>query len=204
MRRVCENVFSRPTGLFCRFCWNDNGCKLFPATTTQLFSQSLSSHNLCNCLDFLSTTNELWNFWPSKLQQVSNYACCSWDDMFRSNCTKIQVQFPRNLCNWTESLPTLTSNASIERNLDLFWGNLLETSFSSEIDVGGFSTHQNMKSDTDIYKGYYFIARVFEVNVNTMERISEQRSELHVAKCLIVHVLSSSYNVFRLELWNKR
>ena len=32
----------------------------------------------------------------------------------------------------------------------------------------------------------------------------EQRSELKVAKCLIVHVLSSSYNVSRLELPNKK
>ena len=31
----------------------------------------------------------------------------------------------------------------------------------------------------------------------------EQRSEVQVAKCLIVHVLSSSYNVSRLELRNK-
>ena len=32
----------------------------------------------------------------------------------------------------------------------------------------------------------------------------ELRSELQVAKCLIVHVLSSSYNVSRIELRNKR
>ena len=37
-----------------------------------------------------------------------------------------------------------------------------------------------------------------------MKRSFEQRSELQVAKCLIIHVLSSSYNVFRLELQNKR
>ena len=37
-----------------------------------------------------------------------------------------------------------------------------------------------------------------------MKRIFEQRSELQVAKCLIVHVLSSSYNVSRIELRNKK
>ena len=37
-----------------------------------------------------------------------------------------------------------------------------------------------------------------------MKRIFEQRSELQVAKCPIFHVLSSSYNVSRLELPNKR
>ena len=36
-----------------------------------------------------------------------------------------------------------------------------------------------------------------------MKRIFEQRSDLQVAKCLIVHVLSSSYNVSSLELRNK-
>ena len=37
-----------------------------------------------------------------------------------------------------------------------------------------------------------------------MKKVFEQRSELQVAKCLIVHVLSSSYNVPSLELRNKR
>ena len=72
------------------------------------------------------------------------------------------------------------------------------------MNVGGFSEQQNNPSDTDRYKRYFFTARVSQVNVNTMKRIFEQRSELQVAKCLIVHVLSSSYNVSRLELRNKR
>ena len=37
-----------------------------------------------------------------------------------------------------------------------------------------------------------------------MKRIFEQRSELPVAKCLIVHVLSSSYNVSKLEFRKKK
>ena len=40
--------------------------------------------------------------------------------------------------------------------------------------------------------------------MNTTKRIFEQQSDLQVAKCLIVHVLSSSYNVSRFELRNKR
>ena len=40
--------------------------------------------------------------------------------------------------------------------------------------------------------------------MNTLKRFFEQRSELQVAECLRVHVLSSSYIVFRLELLNKR
>ena len=72
------------------------------------------------------------------------------------------------------------------------------------MDVGGFSEHQNKTSDTDRCEGYFFTARVSQVNVNTMKRIFEQRSELQVAKCLIVHVLSSSNNVYRLDLRNKR
>ena len=72
------------------------------------------------------------------------------------------------------------------------------------MNVGGFSEHQNKTSDTNRYTGYFFTARVSQGNVNTMKRIFEQLSELQVAKCLIVLVLSTSYNVSRLELRNKR
>ena len=72
------------------------------------------------------------------------------------------------------------------------------------MNVGGFSEHQNITNDTDRYKWYFFTVPSSQVNVNTMKRIFEQRSELQVAKCLIVHVLSSSYNVSRLELRNKK
>ena len=82
--------------------------------------------------------------------------------------------------------------------------NHLVTSFRLEMNVGSFSEHQNKTNDTDRYKRYFFAARVPQVNVNTMKRIFEQRSELQFAKYLIVHVLSSSYNVSRLELRNKR
>ena len=50
------------------------------------------------------------------------------------------------------------------------------------MNVGGFSEHQNKTSDTERYKGYFFAARVSQVNVNTMKKIFEQRSELQVAK----------------------
>ena len=72
------------------------------------------------------------------------------------------------------------------------------------MNVGGFSEHQNKTSDADRYKGYFFTPRVSQVNVNTMKRFFEQRSELQVAKCLIIHVLHGSYNVSRLELRNKK
>ena len=50
----------------------------------------------------------------------------------------------------------------------------------------------------------FFTARVSQVNLNIMKRICEQRSELRVAKCLIVHLLSSSYIVSRLEPRNRK
>ena len=71
------------------------------------------------------------------------------------------------------------------------------------MNVGGFSEHQDNTSDIDRYEGYSFITRVSQVNMNTMKRLFEQRSELQVAECLIVHVLSSSYNVSCPELRNK-
>ena len=121
MRNVCKNVSSRPAGLFCRFFWNESACLLsaygslpLPATTNQLFSQSLSSHTLCSCLEFLSTTNNLCNFWHSNFQQVSNYAFCNWGDIFTQ---KWNCNFPNNLCKCTESPSTLSTNTSIECNL---------------------------------------------------------------------------------------
>ena len=72
------------------------------------------------------------------------------------------------------------------------------------MNVGGFSERQNKTSDTNRYKRYFFTARVSQVNVKTTKRIFEQRSELQVDKCRTVHVLSSSYNVFSLELRNEK
>ena len=70
--------------------------------------------------------------------------------------------------------------------------------------IGSFSEHQNKTNETHRNKRYLFTTRVSQVNVKTVKRIFEQRSELQVAKCLIVQVLSSRYNVSRLELRNKR
>ena len=120
MRNVCKNVSSRATGLFCKLSWNDSACLPYaygslplPATTTQLFSQSLSSHTLCSGLETLPTTNNLCNFWHRKFQQGSTYAFFSWDDIFTQkwNCSS-----PTNLCRFTESPSTLSTNTSIEWN----------------------------------------------------------------------------------------
>ena len=208
MKNFCKNVTSRPTGLFCRFCWNESACLSYaygslplPAAIPQLFSQCLTSHTFCSCLEIPPTTNNLWNFWHSKFQQISTYAFCIWDDILTEkwNCSS-----PNNLCKCTESPSTMSTNTSIEWNLYFSWSNYLVTCFRLEMNVGSFSEHQNKTSDIDRYKRYFFNARVSQVNVNTMKRIFEQRSELQVAKCLIVHVLSNSYNVSRLELPKKR
>ena len=71
------------------------------------------------------------------------------------------------------------------------------------MNVGGFSEHQNKTSDTDRYKGYFFTKFVSYVNVKTLKRIFQQRSELQFDKRLIAHVLFSSYNVSSLELRKK-
>ena len=68
------------------------------------------------------------------------------------------------------------------------------------MNAGGFSEHQNKTGDTNRYKKYFFTTRMSQVNVNTMKKILE----LHVAECLIVDVLSGSYNVSSLELSNKK
>ena len=77
-------------------------------------------------------------------------------------------------------------------------------SFRLEMTVRGFFKHQKIRSDTDGYDGYFSNARVFQVKVNTMKRIFQQWSELQVAEWLIVHVLSSRYNVFTFELQKEK
>ena len=189
MRNVSKNVSSRPTNLFCRSCWNEPACTCFLGTNTQLFFGSLYSHTLCSCLNFFSTTNIIWNFWHSKFQPVSDDVFYSWDDIItpKWNCVS-----PTNSCNCTETAPTLSTNTSIEWNLYLSWSNHLVTTFRLEMNNGGFSKHQNKTSDTYRHRGYFFTTRVSQVNASTMKRIFQLWSELKVAKCLMVHVLSSS------------
>ena len=113
-RNVCKNVSPRSTDLFCSLCWNDSARSPLPATTTQLFFQSLSSHTLCSCLELLSTTNNLRSFWQCNFQQVSPNVFCSWDDSFT---LKRKSSSPNNLCMCTDSPSTLSTNTSIEWNL---------------------------------------------------------------------------------------
>ena len=83
---VCKNVSSRPTGLFRRFSWFDTPLfTTYPppaAPSTQLFFQSMLSLTLCSRLERFSTANNLSNLWCRKLQHVSTYAFCRWDDIF--------------------------------------------------------------------------------------------------------------------------
>ena len=175
MMNVCKIVSSRLIGLFCRFCWNDSACSPFSATTTQLFSQILSSRTLCSCREILSTTNNFCSFWCSKLQQLSAYAFYSRDVIFTP---KWNWSSPNNLCKCTEATSTLSTDNSIEWNLYLTWSNHLVTFFRLGMNVGGFFDHQNRTSDTDRYKVNFSTALVSQVNVNTMKRVFEQQYKL--------------------------
>ena len=59
MKNICKNVSSRPNGLFCRCCWNDSPWISFPATITQLFSQSSSPTHLAAVLIFFDHQQHL-------------------------------------------------------------------------------------------------------------------------------------------------
>ena len=202
MRNVSENVSSRPTDLFSRICWKDSACSLFPATTTKLFSQSLSFHTLCSCLDFISTSN-FSNFWRSSFQQVSTHGFRSWDDIItqKKNCSSFKI-----LYNCTETPPTLLTSFLIEWNLYVTGNNHLVTSNLKDVNLQGKWTLEvflNIQTGRVIPtkpNDFFFTARVSQVNMKTMKKSFEQRFELHVAECLIVHVLSSSYIVCSLQL----
>ena len=167
----------------------------FPANTTQLFSQSLSAHTLCSCLEIFSTTINLCSFWRRKFQQVSSYAFCNWDLIFTK---KWICSSPKSLCKCTVSPSTFSTKSFREWNLYLSSSNHIVAPFMLEMNVGGFPKHHNNKSDTARYKRDFFTSLVSQVRVNTMKRTFEQRSGLQVAKCLTVHVLSRSSSVTRL------
>ena len=175
MRNVCKNVSTRPTYLFCRFCWNDSACSPFPASTTQLFSLSVSSHTLCSCNEIFSTINNNCNFRRRKFQQISTQAFWCWEDIFTQEW---KCKFSNHLCKCTESPSTLSTNSSIELNLNLSWSSHYVTSIGLEMNVGSFSEHQNRTSVTDRYKGYLFTACLSQVNKNTTKRNFEQRFEM--------------------------
>ena len=149
MKEVCKSVSSRRIGLVCRFCWNDSGLSVFCVTTIKMFSQSLS---LGNFYEILSTTQNLCEFWCSIFQQVSTYGFCSWDDIFTQ---KWKCCSHKSLSKRTESLSTLSTNNSIERNFYLSCSNHIVTSLRLEKNVGGFSKHQDTSSDTNRNKACF-------------------------------------------------
>ena len=75
-------------------------------------------------------------------------------------------------------------------------------SFSLEMNVRNFSNHQHKSSDLVRHRKY-FTAGDSQVNMFTMKTIFGQQSELYVTKCLINHVLSSTYFVPNSLLWMK-
>ena len=148
---------------------------------------SLSSHTYRGCL---STINNLCNLWHNKFKQGSTQTFCSWDDQFTQ---KWICGSPDNLCKCTESPSTLLTNTSEKWNLQLSLSNLLVTSFRLEMNTGGFPKHQSKTSDSDRNK--VFFHRPCQVHVKTLKNLFEHWFELSVTIGLMVHVLSSSYNV---------
>ena len=152
--------------------------------------------DVANYWDFSSKISR--NCYKRVVSNITRRTFCSWHERFtqKENCFS-----PNNLCKCTESPPMLTTNTSIEWNLYLAWNNHLITSFMLELNVVGFSKHQNQWYRQT--QGCFSNACVSEVNVNIMKRIFDQLSELQVAKCLIVHVLSSSFFLSKFELWKE-
>ena len=65
--------------------------------------------------------------------------------------------------------------------------------------MGDFSKHENKSSYSHRDKGNLLNRHVSQINVYSVERVSEQKSKLKIARCLIVQVLSSSCYVIRFE-----
>ena len=68
------------------------------------------------------------------------------------------------------------------------------------MNVRNFSKHENKSSYSHRDEVNLFTRRVSQINVYAVKTLFQQSSELKIAECLIVHVLSSSYYVTRFEL----
>ena len=203
MRKICKKDCSQPTDRFGSFCWNDSACISF-----LLFMLSLPNCFFGICLPALFaavlnffvplTTSAISGVTKSNKSALTRFAAGTLY-LRKKNCNSHKY-----LGKCTKSASTFWTTSSTEWNLYLSWSNYLVTYFGLEMIVGGFSKYQNKTSDTDRRNGFYLSARASQVKVNTMKRFFEQWSELQVAECQIVHVLSSSYNASTFELWHKR
>ena len=68
------------------------------------------------------------------------------------------------------------------------------------MNVRDFSKHENKSSYFHQDEGKLLTRRVSQINVYAVKRVFQQSSKLKIAKCLLVHVLSSIYYVTRFEL----
>ena len=62
-----------------------------------------------------------------------------------------------------------------------------------EMDVGNFSKRENKSSWSHRDKGNLLTRRASQNKVYAVKRVFQQSSKLKIAKCLIVHVMSSSF-----------
>ena len=68
------------------------------------------------------------------------------------------------------------------------------------MNVRNFSKHENKSSYSRRDKVIFLTRGVSQTNVYPVKKVFQQSSKLKIAKSLIVHVLSSSYDVTRFEL----
>ena len=173
VRNVCKNVSPWPIDLIARFCRSDSawlhcddGFHSLPAITTQLSSQSLSSHTFCSSPEISSTTINPCNCWHGKFEHLSTHTFCSWDHKF---CAKRELLYSEKNSKCTESPSTLSTKISVVWTIYLCWSNHLDF-LLMKTDIGGFSKYQNTTKDTDRYKGYFYSNSVSEVNMKKTKR----------------------------------
>ena len=187
MRDVCGKVSSRSTVCFTVFVGVTLYAVLF-LLPLRIFSPVFVFPHSLQLSWIFSTTIIICTFWYSKFQLVSTLTVRSWDNIFTQ---KWNSSSPITLSKCTKCPCMLSTSISIDWKLYLSWSNHLVTVFRLEMNVGGFSNHQNKTRDTGRYKTYFLTARVSQLNLNTMERFYGQWCKLQVTKCLIVHVESS-------------
>ena len=115
LERLCHTVYQAPVCLrFPSVFGSLYGCLLIPVTSNQLFFEILPPHPLCRSLEFFSVENNICNFCPSNLPQVSTRKLCNCDNIFRK---KWNFSSTNKFHNCMQATSTLSIFSSVERKL---------------------------------------------------------------------------------------
>ena len=173
-RNISESVYRRSTEIIKQvllksFCWQ---------TFTKMFL--FSEFDFHNIADFSATNKNLCTFFAAGTISVRKNGAL---------ILPIPCESVLNILSRCQPI-----NTSVEWKLYLSKSNHLVDPFSLELNVFGFSNCQSKSTDGEVYEMDFSNARVPQVNINTKKKKFWLGVRFLSNKCLIVHVICSTFN----------